>query len=258
MNNALAYKVQTEMPNTSLFITGTDTNVGKTTITAALILALQQQGQSVGALKPLETGVDSRHREQSDTERLRHLLSPTPSFESICLYSFPQPLAPLAAARETGLTIDISRIRSHIHKLAQQYSFLLIEGAGGIFTPITHSHTMRDLVAFLDIQCLIVGNTNLGGINHCLLTLEALQHAGITVCGIVLNEPHFQHITATIQQQQESTVELIRELSSIPVFGPIHYTQRIETHWQEGVHLLARHSEIQRLAIHLMEPKNGS
>ncbi len=139
------------MINTSMFITGTDTGVGKTTITAALILALQQQGTSVGVLKPIETGVDAEHREQSDTERLRRLLSPTPSFDSVCLYAFPQPLAPLAAARETGRTIDLSRIRSHIHKLAQQYSFLLIEGAGGIFTPITPSHTMRDLVASLDI-----------------------------------------------------------------------------------------------------------
>lgn len=257
MNNALAYKVQTEMPNTSLFITGTDTNVGKTTITAAFILALQQLDISVKVLKPIETGVDSEHREQSDTEQLRHLLSPTPSFDSVCLYSFPQPLAPLAAARETGLTIDLSRIRSHMHTLAQQCSFLLIEGAGGIFTPITHSHTMRDLVAFLNIQCLIVGNTNLGGINHCLLTLKALQQAGITVCGIVLNEPHFQHITATIQQQQKSTVALIRELSSVPVFGPIEYAAIVETNWQKGVHLLARHSEIQRLAIHFIETRPG-
>jgi len=245
------------MINTSIFTTGTDTSVGKTTITAALILALQQQDTSVGAFKPLETGIDSEHREHSDTERLRRLLSPTPSFDSVCLYSFPQPLAPLAAARELELTIDLSRIRSHMLKLAQQYSFLLIEGAGGIFTPITPKHTMRDLVAFLNIPCLIVGRTNLGGINHCLLTLEALQHAGITVCGIVLNEPNFPHTTVTIQQQQESAVELIRELSPVLVFGPIEYTPGVETNWQEGVHLLAEHSEIRRLATHIIETRPG-
>lgn len=236
-----------------IFITGTDTSVGKTTITAALLLALQQQGKSVGVLKPLETGVDSEHSEHSDTERLRRLLSPTPSFDSVCLYSFPQPLAPLAAARETGLTIDLSRIRSHMHKLAQQYSVLLIEGAGGIFTPITPQHTMRDLITFLNIPCLIVGRTSLGGINHCLLTLEALQQVEITVYGIVLNEPSFQNTTAITRQQQESTVELIREWSSVPVFGPIEFMQTVATNWQEGVHLLAGHSEIQRLATLLNE-----
>ncbi len=241
------------MTNQSIFITGTDTNVGKTTVTAALILALQQQGQSVGVLKPLETDVDVERHELSDTERLRHLLSPPPSFDSVCLYAFPQPLSPLAAARQTGTTIDLSRIRSHIHELTQRYSFLLIEGAGGIFTPLTPQHTIRDLVTLLNVPCLIVGNTSLGGVNHCLLTMEVLQQAGIRLCGIVLNESGSNNQTARIRQQQESTVELIREWSSVPVFGPIGFTQMVETNWQEGVKRLAEYSEIQRLATHISE-----
>ncbi len=241
------------MTHRPLFITGTDTNVGKTTITAALLLALQQQGKSVGIFKPLETGVDSEHPEHSDTERLRRLLSPPPSFDSVCLYAFPQPLAPLAAARITGTTIDLSRIRSHMHELTQQYSFLLIEGAGGILTPLTPQYTIRDLIALLNVPCLIVGSTNLGGVNHCLLTMEAIQQAGIRLCGIVLNEPDFKNQASITRQQQESTVELIREWSSVPVFGPIEFTQMVETNWQEGVKQLAEHSEIQRLATHLNE-----
>ena len=244
------------MINRTLFITGTDTTIGKTTITAALLLALQQRGKSVGVLKPVETGVDVEHREHSDTDRLRRLLSPPPSFDSVCLYAFPQHLAPLAAARKTGKTIDLSRIRSHMHELTQQYSFLLIEGAGGIFTPISTRHTMRDFVAFLNIPCLIVGQTGIGGVNHCLLTIEALLQAGITVCGIALNEPT-QNTTAITRQQQESTVELIREWSSVPVFGPIEFTQMVETNWQEGVNQFAGHSEIQRLATHLSETGSG-
>jgi dethiobiotin synthetase len=240
------------MLNRSLFITGTDTNAGKTTMTAALILALQQR-QSVGVFKPLETGVDVENHEHSDTERLRHLLSPPPSFDSVCLYAFPQPLAPLAAARTTGTTIDLFRICSHMHELTQRYSFLLIEGAGGIFTPLTPQHTIRDLVTLLNVPCLIVGSTNLGGVNHCLLTLEALQQAGIRRCGIVLNESDSKNQPAITRQQQESTVELIREWSSVPVFGPIGFTHMVETNWQEGVNQLAGHSEIQRLATHLSE-----
>ena len=73
--------------------------------------------------------------------------------------------------------------------------------------------------------------------------------------GIVLNEPTAQNASATIQQQQESTVELIRERSSVPVFGPVPYKEIIEINWQEGVHLLARHSEIRRLATHLIEKR---
>jgi dethiobiotin synthetase len=241
------------MLNRTIFITGTDTNVGKTTMTAALLLALQQQGQSVGMFKPVETGVVAEHREQSDTERLRLLLSPPPSFDSVCLYAFPQPLAPLAAARATGTTIDLSLIRSQMDKLAQQYSFLLIEGAGGLFTPITPTDTMRDLVSLLNIPCLIVGRTDLGGVNHCLLTMEALQHAGIPLSGIILNEPSSQHSKTANVQQQQSTVELIQEWSSVPVFGPIGFSQTVGTNWQEGVKQLAEDSEIQRLATHLSE-----
>lgn len=247
------------MTNHSIFITGTDTGVGKTTITAALLLALEQQGQSVGVLKPIETGLDSNCRNYSDTERLRRLLSPTPSFDSVCLYTFSQALAPLAAARKTGVAINLSRIHSHMAELAQHYAFLLIEGAGGIFSPITPKHTVRDLVTLLNIPCLVVGHPSLGGINHCLLTLNALQQAGITVCGIVLNEHHARNNTAIIQGQQESTVELIREWSSVPVFGPIEFSHRIERNWLEGINELAAESEIQRLATSLSEtePETG-
>jgi dethiobiotin synthetase len=241
------------MTSRSLFITGTDTNVGKTAIMAALILALQQEGQSVGVLKPLETGVGAECREDSDTDRLRRLLSPPPSFDSVCLYALPQPLAPQAAARQTGTTIDLSRIRTHMHELAQRYPFLLIEGAGGIFTPLTSQHTMRDLIRLLNVPCLIVGGTQLGGVNHCLLTLEALQQAGIRLYGIVLNESDSKNQTAITRQQQETTVELIREWSSVPVFGPIGFTHMIATNWQEGIKQLAKHPEIQRLATHLNE-----
>ncbi len=241
------------MTHQSIFITGTDTGVGKTTITAALLLALQHQGHSVGVLKPIETGVDNECRDHADTERLRRLLSLPPSFDSVCLYAFPQPLAPLAAARKTGTTIDLFKISSHIYELTQQYSFLLIEGAGGIFTPLTPQLTICDLVTLLNVPCLIVGSTNLGGVNHCLLTIKAVQQAGIQTCSIVLNQPKSQNTTAATRHQQESTVELIREWSSVPVFGPIEFTQMIETNWQEGVKRLAGCSEIQQLAIHLSE-----
>jgi dethiobiotin synthetase len=246
------------MPQQTIFITGTDTGVGKTTITAALIIALQQQGHSVGLFKPIETGVDVTHLEHSDTERLRHLLSPSPPFDAICMYPFPQPLAPLAAARASGATIDLSRIHSRIKALSQQYSFLLVEGAGGLFTPITPKHTIRDLIVLCTIPCLIVGHTDLGGVNHCLLTIEALRHMGVPVSGIVLNEVRSQSASARAHQQRESTVELIREWTSVPVFGPMRYTQTVETSWRKGISTLLENSEIHRLVTHLIETERDS
>ncbi len=241
------------MANRAFFVTGTDTGIGKTTITGACLCALQQRGQSVGILKPMETGIDFNDLSQSDTERLRLLLSPSPAFDSVCRYAFAQPLSPLAAARETHTAIDLSLIHSHIDQLTHQYAFLLMEGAGGIFTPLTPKDTMRDFLAMLNIPCVVVGRTSLGAINHCLLTLEALQHRHIPVHGIVLNEPTLEHQSAISRRQQESTVELIRELAPVPVFGPIEFHPAILIDWQEGMNQISREPEIQRLVTYLIE-----
>ena len=246
------------MTTHSIFITGTDTGVGKTTMTAALVLALQQQGQAVGILKPLETGVNLDDLEHSDTERLRHLLSPSPPFEEVCLYAFPQPLAPLAAARETNATIQLSRICSHIERLSKHDAFLLIEGAGGLFTPVTPQDTVRDLIALLKIPCLIVGQTEIGSVNHCLLTMEALRHASVPVSGVLLNESRVPNQNPFARKQRDSSVQLIREWSKVPVFGPIRFIQTVERYWREGIKQLSEDSEIQRLATHLTQSERDS
>ncbi len=239
----------------SIFITGTDTNVGKTTITAALLSRLQQEGQSIGILKPIETGVDTGSPQHSDTERLRQLLSPSPSFASVCLYAFPEPLAPLVAARHSGTLIDPSRISSHVKALLQRYSYVFIEGAGGVFTPIAPQYTIRDLIALLNASCVIVGRTGIGGVNHCQLTVHALQQIQIPILGIVLNQHHPPTLSSTTQQQEESTVELIREWSPVPVFGPIAYSDSIGTNWLEGVIQLSNNPEIRRLLTHLCQKR---
>jgi len=237
----------------AIFMTGADTGVGKTTITAALTLALQQKGQLVGVMKPVETGIDPHRQDESDTARLRSLLSPPPPFGSICLYAFSQPLAPLACAREAGTTIDVHRIASRCHDLTHQYSFFIVEGAGGVLTPITPKHTMRDLMVIMNLPALVVGRASLGSVNHLLLTLEALDHAGIKTCGVVLNDPFAKPTTETTRQQHISTLELIRELSTVPVFGPLAFEESVRATWRKGVETLAEHPEIQRLTSHLIE-----
>lgn len=234
-------------------MTATDTGVGKTTITAALILALRRTGRPVRVMKPVETGIDPQGHPPSDTDRLRSLLSPSPPFDSVCLYAFPQPLAPLACAQKAGTFIDVPRIVSCVHRLTQQHALVFVEGAGGIFTPITPQQTMRDLIAALSFPVLVVGRTTLGGVNHLFLTLEALRHAGIKTSGIVLNDPTSNTPSEHACQQRTSTIELIRELSTVPVFGPVEFQETVGTHWREGVETLANHSEIQRLAGHLIE-----
>ncbi|PJA77832.1 MAG: dethiobiotin synthase, partial [Nitrospirae bacterium CG_4_9_14_3_um_filter_51_5] len=186
-------------------MTATDTGVGKTTITASLVLALQKKGHRVGVMKPVETGIDPQQPETSDTGRLQSLLSPPPPFASICLYAFRQPLAPLTCARVAGTSIDVARIATAFHVVRQQHSVFFVEGVGGVFTPLSPTHTIRDLIVTLNLPAVIVGRTSLGSVNHLLLTLEALQCAGIKPCGIILNDSMPTTSTESLIQQRTST-----------------------------------------------------
>ncbi|MEO6203150.1 MAG: dethiobiotin synthase [Nitrospirales bacterium] len=237
----------------AIFMTATDTGVGKTTITAALVLALQKKGHRVGVMKPVETGLDPQQPETSDTGRLQSLLSPPPPFASICLYAFPQPIAPLACARATGTSIDLGRIATAFQIVRQQHSVFFVEGAGGVFTPLSPTHTIRDLIVALNIPAIVVGRTSLGSVNHLLLSLEALHGAGIKPCGIVLNDPLPSTQNECFIQQRTSTINLIQEWSRVPVFGPLEYQETVQTDWRRGMENLANHPEIQRLANHLIE-----
>lgn len=237
----------------AIFMTATDTGVGKTTVTAALVLALQKKGHRVGVMKPVETGLDLQQPETSDTGRLQSLLSPPPPFASICLYAFPQPIAPLACARATGTTIDVAGIATAFHVVRHQHSVCFVEGAGGVFTPLSSTHTIRDLIVSLDLPAIVVSRTSLGSVNHLLLTLEALHSAGIKPCGIVLNDPLPSTQNKCFIQQRTSTIGLIQEWSRVRVFGPLEYQETVQTDWRRGIENLANHHEIQRLANHLIE-----
>ncbi len=237
----------------AIFITATDTGVGKTTITAALVLGLKKKGYQVGVMKPVETGFDPQQKETSDTGRLQSLLSPPPPFASICLYAFPEPIAPLACARVTGTKIDLARIASAFHLVRQQHSVCLVEGAGGLLTPLSPTHTIRDLIVTLSLPALVVGRTSLGSVNHLLLTLEALRASGIKTCGIVLNDPIPATHTESFIQQRTSTIHLIQEWSKVPVFGPLEFQTTVQRDWRTGVENLADHPEIRRLTKHIIE-----
>ncbi len=234
------------MPNQPLqpgiFIAGTDTNVGKTVVTAALGLALQQTGATVGIMKPVETGTTPDNTD-SDVRRLRNLFAPYRNVDVRNVYSLPQPVAPLEAARTAQQSIDVDAILNACRETTVDRDYMLVEGIGGILAPLTETHDVRDLIGLLGLPCLIVGRTGLGSINHTRLTLMGLQEAGIPVFGILLNDTD-----TTPQEQQASTVKLIRELSDVPVLGPLPFQPRMHSQWEDGVRTLAHHSTIREVA----------
>lgn len=230
------------------FITGTDTGVGKTIITAALALCLKQRGLRVAVMKPIETGCSNDGELGSDAERLGAVIAATTSMDLIGPYRFSLPLAPLAAARAAGVTIEIDRIAAACRKLASNSDFVLVEGVGGLMVPLSEKIDVRDLIASLRLPALVVGRAALGGVNHALLTIEALRQRAIPTVGFVLN----QLVSEPNHEQTQSTVDLIRERSGVPVFGPLHYELECCLDWTAGVKKMAHDPAIRSLAERLV------
>jgi dethiobiotin synthetase len=168
-----------------LFVVGTDTGVGKTEVTCALVANARAEGRDVVALKPAQSGVTAG--EPSDAERLHAACDAAEPLEALCPYSFAAPLAPAVAARVAGAAISFARIVEAARALAARHEAVLVEGAGGLLVPLTERETYADLAVALDLPVLLVARAGLGTVNHTALTIEALERRGLAIAGVVLN-----------------------------------------------------------------------
>lgn len=231
-----------------IFITGTDTNIGKSVLTATVGVALQKLGHRLGVMKPVETEVNqSSHGFETDGLRLRRVLAADITCDVVTLFQFPDPLAPLAASRKTQQTIDFTLIKNLYQELSRNCDYLLVEGVGGVMVPLTEKQTVRDLIVYLELPCIVVSRPTLGSVNHTLLTLEALRDRKIQVLAIVLNQTTSALRSEVEQLQIESTSQLIRELSGVPVVGPVPFEPLLETDWEQGVRKLSDDPAITQL-----------
>jgi len=230
------------------FITGTDTGVGKTIVACALALALKQRGLHVGVMKPVETGWHTDPQYLADGDRLRSAIDTPLPPEVVSPYRLPPGLAPLAAARQTGITIEMPRIYEAFTRIAGDHHVTVVEGLGGLLVPLTETTLIVDLIAELGLPAVVVGRTRLGGVNHALLTLEALERRRIPVLGLILNEPAPGMDTPVESRQAASTVELLREKSRVRVLGPLRYEHAVEQTWAVGISKLALDPAIHELS----------
>lgn len=176
-----------------LGITGTDTGVGKTIITAALAALLVRGGRRVAAMKPMETGLDPVTRRDERGDAPDHDLlaaaaaaGDTPS--AVCPVVLPDPLAPLVAARRAGVTVDLRTLDHALTVLTAGRDAVLVEGAGGLLVPVVPGVAFDALFARWRLDVVIVAGNRLGCLNHTLLTVQAARAAGLAVRGVVLNE----------------------------------------------------------------------
>ena len=167
----------------ALFITGTDTGVGKTVVTAALALAT-----GAGAMKPIGCGLAPGEAVHADTRFLMDMAGrgdPVSDVTPLCLRAF---RAPWIAARLEGKAVDLDPVWAALERMRARHSKLLVEGVGGVRVPIRKGYEVRDFIRDSGMPVLLVARSGLGTLNHTALTLEALAARGIPVIGFVLND----------------------------------------------------------------------
>ncbi len=239
-----------------VFITATDTDVGKTVVTAALAVALRTAGYEVGVMKPIETGVKSSLNADSDAVRLRAAARSDDAFTEIRPYTFRRPLAPMDAARLENKKVSLPTIMRAFHTLQLRHDRLLVEGVGGIQVPVTSALNILDIIYQMKFPVIVVGRVSLGGINHALLTLGMLRRRNIPILALVLNRT-LPPQTATAQQQERSTLRLLQQFAGVPVIGPLPYRATFERNFQGEVAKLARTVAITKLMRLILATERG-
>lgn len=171
-----------------LFVTGTDTGVGKTIATAVLARALRLRGVNVGVMKPVTSGCSERNGELiSDDAELLAWAAGIECSDDVAPYRLREPISPVEAAQLDGVKISFSRINEAYQRLSANHDYVLVEGAGGLMVPINGGLLMADLVKQLDLPLLVVARPNLGTINHTVLTCFAASQMEIDVKGVIVN-----------------------------------------------------------------------
>ena len=230
-----------------VFVTGTDTGVGKTLVSAALVRRLAQSGRQVGVMKPVETGVESGPSEQSDAARLMAAAAVKDSLDLVSPYRFPSPLAPFSAAEAEGQVIELREIVRRYDQLTASYPCVVVEGAGGLLVPMGSGWDVSHLISRLGLPVVLVGRVGLGGINHALLTVEALERRKIPVIALVLNETAAPGDSVE-EEQRASTVASLRDRVAMPLLGPLPYRSRADCFWPDAVEAAASSEPISVLA----------
>jgi dethiobiotin synthetase len=194
------------------FITGTDTGVGKTHVTALLLAELRRRGIRAAAMKPIACGRDGRH----DAEQYGALMNHEQPLDVMNPVYLRHPLAPIVAAKLECRRIDLRQIHSAFRLLSSVYRPVLVEGAGGLLVPIKRDYFVGDLARDLKLPVIIVARLGLGTINHTLLTVRQAQAMGLQVAGIVLNDT-----TGHRGLAERTNIKVIPELTGVPLLGVV-------------------------------------
>ncbi len=223
------------MRTKGLFITGTDTGIGKTLVSAGLARLLLNRGVSVGVFKPVASGgiVSEDGKLLQAAARL-----PNSAYRDIVPFHYRQPLAPWVAGWKEG-RIDLAKIETAYQRAKAAYNFLIVEGVGGVQVPITRDFFVTDWMTQWKLPVLIVARAGLGTINHTLLTVEALKRRKIKVVGVLVNGYTGKGAA------EKTNVKALKKLLKVPVYGPL----KCDLRYRKDLDLLSKDMAKLRLPI---------
>lgn len=209
------------MRGQGFFVTGTDTGVGKTWFTLALMQAFQNAGYTVAGMKPVASGSErtSAGMKNEDALSIQDQSTYKYDYGTINPYAFEPPIAPHIAAADVGIKIDIGHIVSNFDILAGDNDFVIVEGVGGWRVPLGGQQSTADLVRALGLPVIMVVGLRLGCINHALLTSETIIADGVNLAGWVAN-----HLSAAYSGP-DKTIHTLAESVPAPLVGEFPYLQ---------------------------------
>jgi dethiobiotin synthetase len=208
--------------NKGYFITGTDTGVGKTWATLAVMAHLQQQGHCVLGMKPVASGCEhtAEGLRNEDALLIQQQASLTLPYEAINPYAFAPAIAPHLAAAQAGVDMDLAHIAKCAGELQQKADYLIVEGAGGWLVPLHEHASIADLATLLQLPVILVVGLRLGCINHALLSAAAIRHSGCELVGWIANtlDPDMPCL--------QQNIDSIASRLSAPLLGTLPYQRQ--------------------------------
>jgi dethiobiotin synthetase len=213
-----------------IFVTGTDTGVGKTLLSGAFAAALRERGMNIGVMKPVESGCNRVKGSlvAADALFLKELSGSNDDIDLINPYRLEHPLAPATAAEMEGVKIELKRIEDAYNRMERNHDLMLVEGAGGLLVPLNDSLLMADLIKSLHLPALVIARSSLGTINHTLLTLRSAEASGLKVLGVIVN-----HATPDRGLAEETCVSSIKKFTRVPILGVFPFVENSQKNNRE-------------------------
>ena len=209
-----------------LFVTGTDTGVGKTLIAGAIAKILSDKGLKVGVFKPIATGCHRRWEGlvSIDSEFLAHCANSDLSLATITPVGYVTPAAPIVSAACDGSAIDFDRIAAAYKDICESSEIVIVEGIGGVRVPLTIEFDLLDLAVEFGLPVVIIARPNLGTINHTLMTIDCVRAAELKIAGVVING-----YDATKAAVAEDTAEqVITQCSGVNVLSVVPFDETVD------------------------------